>query len=237
MEKVILGVTEKHWKDTAVIGHIGQGVSSVKTCLTNLISFYDKVTHLADKGKTGHVLDFCKAFETVSHSTLLDTVFSSMPDKYILCGVNSWLLGQAPRAVVSGVPSDWCSCSHEQQAQQACTQTALQEARWCCGEARMESTGPGTPIHRDFRGCGHPYGTPEAQHQQHHLLLPPHSHLGDNRLFPLALQTTPPCILTKLCRATPHTWAMEAERASPKSLGTASAETGTEALLPLRQGD
>lgn len=51
MEKIILGVIEKHLKDTAVIGHVGQGFSSVKSCLTHLISFYDKVTHLADKGQ------------------------------------------------------------------------------------------------------------------------------------------------------------------------------------------
>lgn len=84
MEKIIPGVIEKHVKDTAVIGDIGQGFSSIKSCLTNLISFYDKVTHLADKGRTGHVLDFCKAFETVSHSTLLGTVSSCVPDKYAL---------------------------------------------------------------------------------------------------------------------------------------------------------
>jgi len=41
--------------------------------LTNLISIYDKVTHLADQGKPVDVVvwDFSKAFDAVFHSILL----------------------------------------------------------------------------------------------------------------------------------------------------------------------
>ncbi|KAJ7424632.1 hypothetical protein WISP_27701 [Willisornis vidua] len=45
-----------------------------RSCLTNLISFYDQVTHLVDEGKAvGAVhLDFSKAFDTISHNILLE---------------------------------------------------------------------------------------------------------------------------------------------------------------------
>ncbi|NWW20033.1 PO22 protein, partial [Falcunculus frontatus] len=70
--EIILGGTEKHLKDNAVIGHSQHGFMRAKSCLSNPTSFYDKVTHPADQGKPVDVtfLDFSKAFDTVSHSIL-----------------------------------------------------------------------------------------------------------------------------------------------------------------------
>lgn len=51
-EKIILGVAEKHLKDNAVIGHSQHNFMRAKSCLTNLISFYYKVTHPADQGQS-----------------------------------------------------------------------------------------------------------------------------------------------------------------------------------------
>ena len=50
-EKIILGVTEKHLKDNSVSGHSQHEFMKGKFCLTNLISFYDKINHLNDQGK------------------------------------------------------------------------------------------------------------------------------------------------------------------------------------------
>ncbi|KAK4816993.1 hypothetical protein QYF61_025913 [Mycteria americana] len=83
MEKVILGVTEKQLRDNADIGHSQHGFMRGRSCLTNLISFYDKVTHLVDQRKPVDVglWDFSKAFATVSHSILLDKMSSIQLDK------------------------------------------------------------------------------------------------------------------------------------------------------------
>ncbi len=49
------------------------GFMKGRSCLTNLISFYNWVTRLVDEGKVVDVvyLDFSKAYVMVSHSILL----------------------------------------------------------------------------------------------------------------------------------------------------------------------
>ncbi|GAB0208374.1 mitochondrial enolase superfamily member 1 [Grus japonensis] len=74
IERFILSAITWHIQDNQAIRPSQHGVMKGRSCLTNLISFYDKVTHLADEGKAVDViyLDFSKAFDTVSHSILLE---------------------------------------------------------------------------------------------------------------------------------------------------------------------
>ena len=80
-----------------------------RPCLTNLISFYDPVTHLVDEGQAVDVvyLDFSKAFDTVSHSILLQKLAARGLDRYTLCWVRNWRDGWARRVVVNGAKSSW----------------------------------------------------------------------------------------------------------------------------------
>ena len=75
--------------------------------MTNLISFYNLVTRLVDKGKAVDVvyLDFIKAFDTVSHSILLGKLASHGLGRYTLLCVGNWLEGHAQQVVVNGVKS------------------------------------------------------------------------------------------------------------------------------------
>ncbi|KAK4831875.1 LOW QUALITY PROTEIN: hypothetical protein QYF61_019887, partial [Mycteria americana] len=81
----------------------------VKGLEHHLISFYDKVTLLVDEGKAVDVvyLDFSKAFDTVSHSILLEKLAAHGLDGCTLHWVKNWLDGWAQRVVVNGVYSGW----------------------------------------------------------------------------------------------------------------------------------
>uniref|UniRef100_A0A493U2R8 Reverse transcriptase domain-containing protein n=1 Tax=Anas platyrhynchos platyrhynchos TaxID=8840 RepID=A0A493U2R8_ANAPP len=80
-----------------------------RSCLTNLISFYDKVMCLVDEGKAVDVvyLDFSKAFDTVSHSVLLKKLAAHGLDWRTLHWVKNWLDSWAQRVVVNGVKCSW----------------------------------------------------------------------------------------------------------------------------------
>jgi len=71
------------------------GFMKSRSCLTNLISFYDQVTHLVDEGKSVDVvfLDFSKAFDTVAHSILLEKLDAHDLDGCTLRWIKNWLNG------------------------------------------------------------------------------------------------------------------------------------------------
>ncbi|KAF1482356.1 hypothetical protein FQV18_0013500, partial [Eudyptula minor novaehollandiae] len=73
MERFILRALTRHERDNQGIRPSQHGFTRGRSCLTNLISFYDQVTRLVDEGKAVDVvcLDFSKAFDTVSHNILL----------------------------------------------------------------------------------------------------------------------------------------------------------------------
>ncbi|PKU35998.1 rna-directed dna polymerase from mobile element jockey-like [Limosa lapponica baueri] len=107
MEQIILSAIMQNMKDAQVIRPSQHGYMRGRSCLTNLISFYGKVTRLVDEGKAVDVvyLDFSKAFHTVSHSILLEKLAAHGSDGRTL----HWVRGRAQRVVVNGVKSRWQS--------------------------------------------------------------------------------------------------------------------------------
>ncbi|KAK4828345.1 LOW QUALITY PROTEIN: hypothetical protein QYF61_026006 [Mycteria americana] len=104
MEQTILSAITRHVQDNQVIRPSQHGFMKGRSCLTNLISFYDKVTRLVDEGKAVDVvyLDFSKAFNTISHSILLEKLAAHGLDGCTLRWVKNWLHGWAQSC--GGVP-------------------------------------------------------------------------------------------------------------------------------------
>ena len=86
-----------------VIGKSQHGFSKGKSCLTNLIAFYNKITCSVDVGRAVDIvhLDFSKAFDPVSHRLLLEKLMHYGVDKWSVRWVGNWLTGRTQRVVVN----------------------------------------------------------------------------------------------------------------------------------------
>jgi len=91
MEPFILSARTGHVKDNKGIRPSQHGFVKGRSCLTNLISFYDQVTLLVDEGKAVDViyLDFSKAFDTVPQSILLEKLAGYTLDGRTLCWIKN----------------------------------------------------------------------------------------------------------------------------------------------------
>ncbi|GAB0202578.1 mitochondrial enolase superfamily member 1 [Grus japonensis] len=109
MEQLILGVINKHVEEEKVIGRGRHGFTRRKSCLTNLIAFYDGMTGWVDEGRAVDVvyLVFSKAFDTVSHNILVSKLRKCGLDEWTVRWVENWLNGRAQRVVISGAESSW----------------------------------------------------------------------------------------------------------------------------------
>ncbi|CAM4507146.1 unnamed protein product [Lepidochelys kempii] len=109
MEQVLKESILKHLHERKVIRNSQRGFTKGRSCLTNLIAFYDEITGSVDEGKAVDVLflDFSKAFDTVSHSILLSKLRKYGLDECTIRWVESWLDCRAQRVVINGSMSSW----------------------------------------------------------------------------------------------------------------------------------
>jgi ribonuclease P/MRP protein subunit RPP40 len=80
-----------------------------KSCLTNLLEYYEFVTSKVDQGEPvdSIYLDFSRAFDKVAHARLMKKIRNYGFHSKICDWIESWLSGRQQRVVINGKCSDW----------------------------------------------------------------------------------------------------------------------------------
>jgi len=98
----------KHLEWNSLIRESQHGFRKGRSCLTNLLTFLDKVTGCIDSGNSVDAvfLDFAKAFDKVPHNRLATKLRSHGIDGKLLCWIMEWLKDRKQRVVIRGTLSD-----------------------------------------------------------------------------------------------------------------------------------
>ena len=110
-ESIITSRIKSHLEDRELIKDSQHGFRERRSCLTNLLEFFNTVFSEVDNFKSFDViyLDFKKAFDTVPHQRLLEKLKAHGIRNKVLQWIRNWLLNRQQRVVINGECSEWAN--------------------------------------------------------------------------------------------------------------------------------
>ena len=109
MESIIRDQLVSFLEGNDLIKNSQHGFRNKRSCLTNLLDFYNEVYDVYDETKAVDViyLDFQKAFDKVPHQRLLIKLKAHGVDGKLLKWLEDWLSERKQRVVINGKSSTW----------------------------------------------------------------------------------------------------------------------------------
>ncbi|KAJ7404589.1 rna-directed dna polymerase from mobile element jockey-like [Pitangus sulphuratus] len=108
MEQILPETMLRHMENK-VIDNSQHSFKRGKSCLKNLVIFYDRATALVDNGRATDIvyLDLYKVFGTVLHDILVSQLQRQEFDGWTTSRINNWQDDSTKRVVVNGSLSTW----------------------------------------------------------------------------------------------------------------------------------
>ena len=107
MESIIRDAIVEHLKYNDLIRNSQHGFMPHRSCLTNLLEFFEEITRIIDEGHSIDILylDFARAFDKVPHARLMQKVQAHGISGQISEWIEQWLLNRKQRVVLNGTGS------------------------------------------------------------------------------------------------------------------------------------
>jgi len=109
IEQMVPEPMQRPMEDREVIRDSQHGLTKGKSCLTNLVAFYDGVITSVYKARAMEVIypNFCKTFDTITHNILPSKIERYGFDGWTVWRMRDWLDSQIQRVVINGLVSSW----------------------------------------------------------------------------------------------------------------------------------
>ena len=109
MERIVKDNIVEHLNEHNIIKGSQHGFTRGRSCLTNLLEFFEEVYERIDEGKPVDViyLDFAKAFDKVPHKRLAKKLQACGIRGQVLAWIQNWLSGRRQKVGIGDKHSSW----------------------------------------------------------------------------------------------------------------------------------